>query len=703
LVLKVVSSYSICALLAAIKVLPMWEFLSISYRSNAFSLEDAYHHYVHNLYIFLSCLFGREFLQSFMNPFTHAQYNLIEYSAYIGVVAILLIVASIFIERKNKYMWLFLGSFVFFSMISFGPKSPINIYAFLYRYFPFFKGMHGGVRALEMVNISGIVLLGLGFKGVSNRIKTQCNRNIFFLSVLVFLILDLGSFSLLSVNANARRALVVPGKIFTSKKPDDTGAVLLKYPTKIYNSPSAERIPLKFIMKNIGNTLWLTKYSQKKYKGVVYLSVAIFDKDQMITEEILMIPKNIFPGEQTIVQGYIDSPKKSGNYALKVRLYDRKIRYLSDIQQIGEIIVSEKNEALVIQDSEEPLVVTNNVRIASSFLLDELRPWQVRIYPFYMWHFPNGYLLENEYHSAWGIEAGTWLAYYNDYLKAVFSEEPGNIPWGELSSLSATAAKLLGIINVKYIIPINPSEFSASDIIIPIKNVPYIYENKKVLPRIFFVRNGILVLGNKSKDMDFFTDIIKLSRFEPHNTVLIRDQSSYLDDFSLSYLDNFIAIIISKYFFKDFEKAKDLLKKYEERGGKVFYDYGIDKDRIREISKEIKLCPLSGLDNFIKDKERGFQCGKITKFSMNYREANLLIKEPGFIIFNEVYAPGWKLKVNNISYPLHISNGLLLGAHFDKPGRHKIKFYYLPNSFLWGMSISIFALIFLPFIYKKTK
>jgi len=77
---------------------------------------------------------------------------------------------------------------------------------------------------------------------------------------------------------------------------------------------------------------------------------------------------------------------------------------------------------------------------------------------------------------------------------------------------------------------------------------------------------------------------------------------------------------------------------------------------------------------------------------------------PGFVVFNETYAPGWRAWVDGKPEPLLRAYGLFMAVGIAAGGNHQLDFRYEPAAFRLGLFLSLFALIlfsgFLAFIRR---
>ena len=66
--------------------------------------------------------------------------------------------------------------------------------------------------------------------------------------------------------------------------------------------------------------------------------------------------------------------------------------------------------------------------------------------------------------------------------------------------------------------------------------------------------------------------------------------------------------------------------------------------------------------------------------------------KPGFVVFSEMFYPGWKAKINNKEVNVYKVNFILRGIFVQK-GNNKIKFYFEPSSIKYGSLFQIVSII----------
>lgn len=107
---------------------------------------------------------------------------------------------------------------------------------------------------------------------------------------------------------------------------------------------------------------------------------------------------------------------------------------------------------------------------------------------------------------------------------------------------------------------------------------------------------------------------------------------------------------------------------------------------------------------FLLDKISGFRSGNVIlkSYKSNIVEVQTNNKEESMFIISDTYFPGWKVyidsKQSSISPMFHVFRGVQVPG-----GKHMVRFVYMPDSFFWGLKISIISLLLLIIFYFVTR
>ena len=79
---------------------------------------------------------------------------------------------------------------------------------------------------------------------------------------------------------------------------------------------------------------------------------------------------------------------------------------------------------------------------------------------------------------------------------------------------------------------------------------------------------------------------------------------------------------------------------------------------------------------------------KIERYTANWIEATIETNSAGWVVFSEIWYPGWQVTLNGQPHPIEPVNGLLRGLYINAAGTYKINMVYHPPSIIWGGGIS---------------
>jgi len=171
---------SICAMLAAIQVLPTWEFSQLSNRAGevSYSFSTVYSLPPENLAtLIVPDLFGTPF-----GPMTETHINppvsIWEWAFYCGILTLILTVIAI-LFRRDRYVGLFAFLALFSLFFSFGDYSPL--YSLFFDFVPGFSTFRVPARMLFIFTFALAILAGWGADTIFEN-RTVDRRN--FLSII---------------------------------------------------------------------------------------------------------------------------------------------------------------------------------------------------------------------------------------------------------------------------------------------------------------------------------------------------------------------------------------------------------------------------------------------------------------------------------------------------------------------------------------
>jgi hypothetical protein len=84
---------------------------------------------------------------------------------------------------------------------------------------------------------------------------------------------------------------------------------------------------------------------------------------------------------------------------------------------------------------------------------------------------------------------------------------------------------------------------------------------------------------------------------------------------------------------------------------------------------------------------------KILKYSPTQIKIDVRMNKRGLLVLSDSYFPGWKVAIDGKQGKILRAN-YMLRAVYLKAGKHRVTFFYQPNSFKYGLIISLLALAF---------
>lgn len=307
-----------------------------------------------------------------------------------------------------------------------------------------------------------------------------------------------------------------------------------------------------------------------------------------------------------------------------------------------------------------------------------------------------------------GIDWGTEFYTVPLKLEPIFGYDVSWYPPymnGYLSAANAQEAKLWGILNTKYVTSMR--ELNNSDFIFVKKFEecgvcfndleqwhkaygPYLYENKRFLPRAYFINNTILVIGEKNSVTQSTYFLMLDDNFNPESTIIVMAEDKKINDYDMNLLKRFSAVILLKDSVDS--NSGQILNEYVNSGGILLPNIvkgetDLTKERIQNV-----LASFKGDIKQVPDKN-------IVTHNFDKKEILLNGDEEGFLVLSETYSnyPGWKISPNKELKMLK-ADGVITAVYVPE-GTKSILLEYRPGSYFIGMWISIISVILLIFYF----
>ena len=257
-----------------------------------------------------------------------------------------------------------------------------------------------------------------------------------------------------------------------------------------------------------------------------------------------------------------------------------------------------------------------------------------------------------------------------------------------------SSAKIWGMLNTKYIMAMSPLNVSGFKFINKFKECPscnplkaagpYLYENEKYLPRAYITNNAVLVYGKNKQNVQQLTyGLILTKEFNPQNMIVIStDKEKDMND--PEFISKFKALFLT-----EMPPSESILKKYKKEGGKIFPD-------IFEGKTEINTMEISEFFDLLNNNSEYYPLKDYIEYiPKNADKIKIKLKEPktGFLILSEKYSyyPGWYAKSRGNNLKVLKASDVLTAISLNKD--KDIDIYYFPNSFKYGLIISLITLI----------
>jgi len=203
---------------------------------------------------------------------------------------------------------------------------------------------------------------------------------------------------------------------------------------------------------------------------------------------------------------------------------------------------------------------------------------------------------------------------------------------------------------------------------------PYLYLNKRFIPRAYLVDNAILIIGEEQKTIEAMYSFILNKNFNPSNLAVVLSDSANIP----MPLSRFKAVIM-------LESPKDMqsLKGYVDGGGIL----------LPNIFERQSTITLDDIDKLLLNFNSSYgevKTLEISEFKPNSMAVKLN-KEEGFAVIAEKYFmyDGWHVKPEK---RILRANGFSSAVWVGKDDS-ELRFSYFPGSFKGGLAITLVTLL----------
>jgi len=299
--------------------------------------------------------------------------------------------------------------------------------------------------------------------------------------------------------------------------------------------------------------------------------------------------------------------------------------------------------------------------------------------------------------SLYGYE-GAWLTeYMNVYLSVAFND-PAKF-WGILNVKFLTSQSEINISGFEFV-----KKFPECEICYPEISTlqkmwgPYLYENKNVMPRAYFVKDALLIIGQKESAMQLMYGLMIDKNFDPRKTAIIKGKER-VNDYGANELKRYKSVFLTAGSVD--QNSYYTLKSYVDSGGILLPNIINNEDSItqQQINEMWDLLSIEyHEDNSIADSD-------VITINFDNKEVNLNKKyHNGFLVMSELYSmfPGWRAIADDEDIEILRANGVVSAVYLDTD-YNNVLFKYLPKPFVKGFYITIITLILVIgyFVYRK--
>jgi len=306
----------------------------------------------------------------------------------------------------------------------------------------------------------------------------------------------------------------------------------------------------------------------------------------------------------------------------------------------------------------------------------------------------------------WGVESftiprkisniyayeGSWLVEYMNVFLSYALSQPAKF-WGILNVKYVTSQENLSIDGLTLIRKFDNCTFSCPDNPAIKAWGPYLYENERLIPKVYFTKNNILVLGLKEKsNIDYpkqiMYSIMQSSYFEPRNTVVVLGNKGNLANYNPAFLKKFDIIVLTPGNLD--QNSEYILKQFKDGGGVLMPDIIEGKNTISQEDIEEALKSLDSAGSYeIYDSMISFPSLDETLIELNGNEEGFLVISDQFTLY-----PGWKAEIDDKEADILRANGVVSSIYVPK-GSRNVYFYYKPRPYIIGRNITLLTAVLL--------
>jgi hypothetical protein len=266
-------------------------------------------------------------------------------------------------------------------------------------------------------------------------------------------------------------------------------------------------------------------------------------------------------------------------------------------------------------------------------------------------------------------------------------------------------AKILGILNVKYLTSSNQLNISNFEFINKFEedpyawpdasDGPYLYNNTKALPRAFISPHKVLVLGDYESALNLMRGVLLQNSFDTSKSIIVQGDTNLINRYNLDFLSKFDVILLTQGSID--QNSKNIIQSYIDKGGIILPNILEDKQSFN----------LEELDNIFSKFDQSIEEVKIKEYNQNSVVLDVSNINSDMLVMSERYSlfPEWKAYVDGKETKIYKTD-VIISSIILPSGAKEVKFVYRPKSFVIGLGLFfitlILVLIYFGYVYFRS-
>ncbi|HLC85535.1 MAG TPA: hypothetical protein VJH22_07125 [Candidatus Nanoarchaeia archaeon] len=281
-----------------------------------------------------------------------------------------------------------------------------------------------------------------------------------------------------------------------------------------------------------------------------------------------------------------------------------------------------------------------------------------------------------------GQYGGLWIPQYiNEYL-SLANNYPSKF-WGNLNGRFLTTTSQVNMSGFVFVKEFTP----CPDCIQPMAAGPYLYENQNYLPRAFWVKDAMLVVGQNEQARQVAYSLLSNDVFDLSHHVMINGVHDKIQDYSLEELSQFKVLILTPNSVDP--QSMFVLEKYKKQGGILLPDILANQESVtaEDLKKVLDLFNQS-----IKPLKIESTINTLTLDMQGLAQGWMVVNERMHLF------PGWSVELDGKEIldgerqRLDKVNVMLSGFHLNAPAQQAM-FEYSPRSYEIGKKLTLLTIL----------